>query len=89
MAMIVIKIYRQNGSAQNSKRVLIRRIEIENASAKRLNGNRASKLLANAFPEFRGLIKTDDGWLAMRPIEPTEKCSYHYIWEYAVGSQED
>ena len=80
MAMIVIKIYRQNGSAQNSKRVLIRRIEIENASA---------KLLANAFPEFRGLIKTDDGWLAMRPIEPTEKCSYHYIWEYAVGSQED
>lgn len=89
MPRIVIKIYRQNGSAHSSERLLIRRVEIENASAKKLNGNRATKILANAFPEFRRLIKTDEGWLAMRPIEPIEKCSYHYIWEYAVVSQED
>ncbi len=89
MPRIVIKIYRQNGRAHSSERLLIRRVEVENASAKKLSGNRATKVLASAFPEFSGLIKTDEGWLAMRPIKPTEKCGYHYIWEYAVVSQED
>ena len=88
MPDLVIKIYRQDGSAGNNARVLIKRIEIENTSAKKLTGNRAAKILANSLPEFNGAIKTDEGWQAYRCIKPTEKCGYHYIWEYAVISEE-
>ena len=89
MPRIIIKIYRKDRSAGNTERVLIRRVEIENSSSKRLTGNRAAKILASNFPEFWGLIKTDEGWSASRTIKPTEKCSYHYVWEYAVISEED
>jgi hypothetical protein len=89
MPNIIVKIYRQNGSASNTERVLIRRVEIENSSAKRLTGNRAAKILASNFPEFWGPIKTDEGWSASRTIKPTEKCEYQFIWEYLVISQEE
>jgi hypothetical protein len=89
MPNIIVKIYRQNGSAGNTERVLIRRVEIENSSAKKLTGNRAAKILACNFPEFLGMIKTEEGWSASRTIKPTEKCEYHFIWEYVVLSQED
>ena len=63
-------------------------------SAKRLTAKRAGQILANTFPRFDelgtrdGLQKSDEGFLAMRSFEPTEKCDYHYIWEYAVVSDE-
>ena len=88
MPDLVIKIYRQDGSAGNNARVLIKRIEIENTSAKKLTGNQAKKILAKDCPEFVTPIKTDEGWQASRCLKPTEKCGYHYIWEYAVISEE-
>jgi hypothetical protein len=30
------------------------------------------------------MIKTDEGWMAMRSLRPTKDCSFHYIWESAL-----
>ena len=67
---------------------------VQTDSAKQLTAKRAGQILANSFPQFdelgtrNGLQKSDEGFLAMRTFEPTEKCDYHYVWEYALVSDE-
>ena len=88
MAHATIKIYQDGGTATRPDRVLIRTVRVKNSSEKRLTSKRAGQLLAREFPEFKdarnGMIKTDDGWMAMRTLRPTKDCSFHYIWESAL-----
>jgi hypothetical protein len=92
MPNVTIKLYRENGGAAQIDRVLTRTVHLETLSAKQLTSKRAGQILANEFPEFesarRGMIKTDEGWVAMRTIQPLPDCSYQYIWEHAVVTQE-
>lgn len=61
-------------------------------SDKALTASRAAKILSREVEGFKPRIgphiqKTDEGWLAMRAIKPSEKCDYHYTWDYAVLSE--
>ncbi len=88
MSQVTIKIYQSDGSAARAERHLIRTVHLETSSGKQLTSKRAGQLLAREFPEFEsarnGMVKTDEGWVAMRSLRPTERCSFHYIWEKAV-----
>jgi hypothetical protein len=92
MANATIKIYRADGSANRPDRILIRTLRIETASEKRLTSKRAGRLLAREFPDFNGarngMLKTDEGWMARRAIRPTEHCSFHYVWETALVTED-
>lgn len=92
MAQVTIKIYQSDGSAAPTERKLTRTVHLETSSGKRLTGKRAAQLLAREFPEFQtaglGMIKTGEGWMATRSLRPTERCSFHYIWEKAVVSED-
>jgi len=87
-----IKIYQTEPSDPKHKRKLIRHLEIENESDKRLTAARASKIIKRELPEFCTcssviVIKTEEGWQASRAIKPSDKCKFHYFWEYAVISE--
>jgi len=92
MAHVTIKIYENGGAATRPDRVLIRTVRVETSSDKRLTSKRAGQLLAREFPDFKsarnGMIKTDEGWMAMRSVRPTEHCSFHYIWESALVAED-
>lgn len=92
MARVTIRIYQSDGSAARSERQLVRAIHLETSSAKHLTGKRAGQLLARKFPQFasarNGMIRTKEGWTAMRSLGPTERCAFHYIWENAVVSED-
>src|ERR1044072_836532 len=92
MAQVTIKIYQGSGSATRPDRKLIRTVRVEAASGKRLTSKRVGQLLAREFPEFEnarhGMIKTEEGWMAMRSLRPTEHCSFHYIWESALVTED-
>ena len=92
MAQATIKIYQSGGAATRPDRVLIRTLRVETASDKRLTSKRAGQLLAREFPDFesaqRGMIKTVEGWMATRTLRPTEHCSFHYVWESALVTED-
>ena len=92
MPYATIKIYHGSGAADHPDRKLIRTLRVETSSAKRLTSKRAGQLLAREFPDFErarnGMIKTDEGWMAMRTIHPTEHCSFHYVWESALVTED-
>jgi len=91
MGGIKIRIFR--GKSLSDK-VLTRTKYVETNSVKKLTSKQAGRILANNFPQFddllnrHGLQKANEGFLAMRPFEPTEKCGNHYMWEYALVSEE-
>lgn len=93
MSRIKIQIYHENNAKGETS--LIRTVWIETESEKALTGKKAGRILANNFSQFdssttrRGLVKTGNGWRASRTIKPTEKCDYHYIWEYAFVTEEN
>lgn len=93
MSRVKIQIFHENNSKSETN--LVRTVWIETDSAKKLTGKKAGQILANNFPEFdnystrNGLIKTGKGWSASRTIKPTDKCSFHYIWENAIVTEED
>ena len=91
MPRVTIKIYQVNDAQK--ERLLIRTVHLETQSAKQLTSKRAGKILANQFPEFEsarnGMIKSNEGWVQMRTIRPSEGCSFHYIWEHALVTQEN
>jgi predicted nucleic acid-binding Zn ribbon protein len=93
MARLTIRIYQQADTATQTARRLIRTKFVDTASSKRLTSKRAGQVLANKFPKFEsarnGMIKTQTGWQAMRPLQPTDGCSFHYIWQYAVVTEDD
>jgi hypothetical protein len=93
MAQVTIKIYQSIGSAAPDGRKLVRTVRLKTASDKRLTSKRAGQLLAWEFPQFAGardgLIKSDEGWVALRSLRPTERCSFHYVWERAVVTEDD
>ncbi len=91
MVHVKVQIYR--GKDFNDKD-LINTKYLKVDTEKKLTAKKAGQLLANNFPEFDssmtrdGLQKSDKGFLAMRTFTPTEKCDYHYIWEYALVTED-
>lgn len=91
MTNIKIRIFRGKDFVDKD---LVSTRYVETHSAKRLTAKKAGQILANNFPQFdelstrEGLQKSDEGFLAMRTFKPTQKCDYHYIWEYALVSDE-
>jgi hypothetical protein len=93
MPHVTIRIYERDGSAAQTEPILLETRVISTASAKKLTGQRASQLLLRECPEFKGavsvmVLKTDRGWKATRAMRPTKGCSYHYIWQEAIISDE-
>jgi hypothetical protein len=92
MACVVIRIYQKDGSAAQTKAKLTCTKRLETSAAKRLTAKIVRQILAKEFPEFgtkgSNVIKTEQGWRAMRAIQPTVSCSYHYLWGYAIISEE-
>ena len=92
MAQATIKIYQGGGAATSPDRRLIRTVRVETSSDKRLTSKRAGQLLAREFPDFessrKGMTRTDEGWMAVRSLRPTEDCSFHYIWESALVTED-
>ena len=90
-----VKIQNFNENNSNGETKSVRTVWIDKDSVKKLTAKKAGQILANNFPAFdnssirNGLIKTENGFRAMRTLEPTEKCDYHYIWEYAIVSEEN
>lgn len=64
---------------------------IETKSRKQLTAKRATLLLARYFPELSdseaGVVGTERGWMATRSVKPTEKCSFHYVWQHYYVSE--
>ncbi len=93
MSRVKIQIFHENNAKGETK--LIRTVWIERDTDKSLTGRKAGQILANNFPEFdnfsirNGLSKAENGWRASRTLKRTEKCEFHYIWEYAVITEED
>ncbi len=91
MSIIKIEIFR--GRGLNDK-ILVSAKYVETDSTKKLTAKKAGQILANNFPQFdelgtrNGLQRSDEGFLAMQTLEPTEKCDYHYVWEYALVTDE-
>ena len=62
-------------------------------SGKKLTAGRAAQFIKSHFPQFATagraiVIGTSKGWEARRAVEPLKKCSYQYVWEYLVLSEE-
>jgi len=86
MKQIRIDLYR-GGPAGDDPRELVRSIVVQTASSKRMTAGRARRVLSRTLPEYSFpllLHRVEGGWEASRTVEPTKKCSYHYLWEYAV-----
>ena len=90
MKKIHISIYHENKSKREKK--LVRRMVVESESDKRMTAGRAAKIIARHFPEHGDpliVIRVEDGWWSRRAIKPTEKCSFHYHWEYVIVHKEE
>ena len=94
MSAVKIRIYHVDMRSAKNEWRLVRTEYIEKDSDKKLTGKKAGQILANTFPKFdrldtrNGLQKHDEGFLAMKLLEQKEKGN-HYIWEYALVSEED
>ena len=93
MPQVIIRIYERDGSAAQTEAVLLETRTVETISAKKLTGQRAAQLLLRECPEFKVatrvmVIKTDKGWQASRAVRPSRGCSYHYIWQDAIVSDD-
>lgn len=78
-----VLVTEQSGGGDAPETVVCDRT-IETESHKQLTAKRAILLLARNFPELKhaGVIKTERGWRATRSVKPTEKCSFHYVWQH-------
>lgn len=89
MAIVKIRIYRRDARSANNEKKLIKTGFFNLNSEKKLTAKKAGQILANNFAEFdrlntrNGLQKSDEGFLAMRPLE-NEK----HIWEDALVTEE-
>ncbi len=94
MSRVKIQIFHENGDASPRVRTLVKTQWHEGNSHKKLTAKQAGRILANNFPDFDelgnrdGLIKTDGGFYASRPLEPLVKCEYRYVWETALVTEE-
>lgn len=95
MSVVKIRIYHVGSQNSKNEWKLVRAKYIEKDFDKKITAKKAGQILANNFPEFdrlgtrNGLQKSEEGFLAMKTLEPTEKCDYHYIWKYALVTEED
>lgn len=87
---ITIRLYHddRSGSARRPRQ-LVRTLYVPTDSAKPLTTKRAAQVLARSLPQFSPasrvlIIRTDEGWRATRSLHPTAGCSFHYIWEEAI-----
>ena len=90
---VELLIYHQEPDKSRNERILIKSLVVNVESAKRLTASRASKIIKRELPRFQTagsvlVIETDYGWEARRTIKPSEKCSFHYKWEYALVLKE-
>ena len=80
-----VVVTEQVGAGDAPETIVTDRV-IETESHKRLTAKRATLLLSRYFPELsdRGaaVIETDRGWRATRSVQPTEKCSFHHVWQH-------
>ena len=89
MALVTLQVYHWNGAAGERSRVLVETRRIDTGSDKPLTARRAGQIVAREYPAYArvgrsGVIRTEDGWVAMRSLSPTAKCDYHYTWEEVV-----
>ena len=87
MSDITIKVFH----VLDEHRELVRTVHVKSNSGKALTGARALKALRREFPEIgylHSLLKTADGWLCMKTIEPKETCEFHYKWAHYLVSSE-
>ena len=89
---IRLQIYNSKAAASRDDRELVSTKIIDVESNKKLTADRAAKIIKRELPVFDSgaeviVIKTENGWEASRTLEPSEKCDYHYAWEYAVVSE--
>ncbi|MEM1269186.1 MAG: hypothetical protein AAGI08_03970 [Bacteroidota bacterium] len=87
MAQVEIRVYRQG--PHSPERELVETVISAVESEKRLTAGRARRILDRTLPVFARsfgtiMTRTDEGWESSRTVELSEKCSYHYNWEYAV-----
>ena len=83
MKMVQIDIFRSGPSGTDEKK-LIKSTQVHVKSNKPLNAKRIQQILKKHLPEFDccGVTEIPNGWQAMRAVVPTQKCNYHYVWEY-------
>ena len=91
--LIAIRLYERDGSAAGGERRLVRTLRIPAAGSKALTAKRAAQVLVRALPQFGGhtgprILRTKSGWQASRTLRPTPGCSFHFIWEEAVITEE-
>ncbi|MBX7171718.1 MAG: hypothetical protein K1X72_12230 [Pyrinomonadaceae bacterium] len=90
MSVVKIRIYRQNIRSANNEKKLIKTSFVTLNSEKKLTAKKAGQILANNFSDFdrlnarNGLQKSEEGFLAMRPVE-----NEIHIWEYAIITEEE
>jgi hypothetical protein len=69
----------------NNEEVFVSSRSIELDSKKQLTKGRAAKILAREHPELGPrpiLVHSGSSWVATEAVEPSEKCSYHFIWRH-------
>lgn len=93
MSAVIVRIYREGGDGAPSSRELLSRKAFPAGSKKKLTAGRAAQFIKSHFPEFAKsgrarVISTSEGWQARRAVEPLKKCSYQYVWELIVLSEE-
>lgn len=86
MTHVTVQVYHSKEVAGQRTRKLVETRRIDTGSDKALTAKRAGQIIAREYPAYArlggaGVIRTDDGWLATRSLNPTEKCDYHFIWE--------
>lgn len=89
MLSVTLQVYHSNGAAGERSRVLVETRRIDTGSDKPLTAKRARQIIAREYPAYAragglGVIRTEDGWSAMRSLNPTAKCDYHFIWEEVI-----
>jgi hypothetical protein len=89
MALVTLQVYHSNGAAGERSRVLVETRRIDTGSDKPLTARRAGQIIAREYPAHvragrPGVIRTEDGWGAMRPLSPTAKCDYQFSWEEVI-----
>lgn len=92
MKEVRIRVYQTNPSDSANQKVLMQTHFVKVESDKPLNASRAAKIIKRTLPAYGNrsgplIIKTEEGWQVGRSLEVSEKCSFHYTWEYAVISE--
>jgi hypothetical protein len=93
MAQVTLQVYHSNGAAGERTRKLVETRRIDTGSNKALTARRAGQIITREYPAYArvggpGVIRTKDGWLAMRSLNSTERCDYHFIWEEVAVREE-